>query len=185
MNNKQALMKALLLVFTLAFGNQYALAEYPGGMKGQHGNPEQCKKMRGMHGGGPEQCMQMKKHYNKGVVSEALLILSSDSLQTQGMAMVLGNTMAKSGTKVNVLLCDAAGDLALKKSESALMKPKNVSPKMLLNKLKGQGAQVNVCALYLPNNEFSKNDLLEGVGVAKPNEIAAQMTNRHIRVFTF
>jgi predicted peroxiredoxin len=184
MNTKQALMKTLLVVFTLAFGGQYALAEYPMVMKGQHGNPEQCKKMRGMHGD-PEQCMEMKKHYNKGVVSEALVILSSDSLQTQGMAMVLGNTMLKSGTKVNVLLCDAAGDLALKNSESSLMKPKDVSPKMLLNKLKGQGAQVSVCALYLPNNEFSKDDLLEGVGVAKPNEIAAQMTNRHIRVFTF
>jgi hypothetical protein len=65
------------------------------------------------------------------------------------------------------------------------MKPKNVSPKMLLKKLMSQGATVNVCALYLPNNTHTKTDLQEGVGVAKPNEIAALMTNRHVRVFTF
>jgi predicted peroxiredoxin len=121
----------------------------------------------------------------KDSISEALVILSSDSLQTQGMAMVLGNTLAQSGVKVSVLLCDHAGDLALSQSESAMMKPKNVSPKMLLGRLKAQGAKVDVCALYLPNSEHSKADLSEGVGVAKPPEIAALMRNQHVRVFTF
>lgn len=132
------------------------------------------------HHGGKKAGMQGKK-----AVQQALVILSSDSLQTQGMAMVLGNTMAKSGVKVDVLLCDKAGDLALKNSESSLMKPKNVSPKMLLNKLKKQGAEVNVCALYLPNSTYTKDDLSEGVGVAKPPQIAALMSDRKVRVFTF
>lgn len=132
------------------------------------------------HHGGKKAGMQGKK-----AVQQALVILSSDSLQTQGMAMVLGNTMAKSGVKVDVLLCDKAGDLALKNSESSLMKPKNVSPKMLLNKLKKQGSEVNVCALYLPNSTYTKDDLSEGVGVAKPPQIAALMSDRKVRVFTF
>ena len=37
---------------------------------------------------------------HKGGVEEVLVILSSDSLQTQGMAMVLSNTMAQQGAKV-------------------------------------------------------------------------------------
>ncbi len=58
---------------------------------------------------------QKAKDGNRGnTVEEVLVILSSDSLQTQGMAMVLSNTMAQKGAKVNVLLCDEAGDLALK-----------------------------------------------------------------------
>lgn len=40
------------------------------------------------------------------VIDEVLVILSSDAQQTQGMAMVLSNTMAKQGARENVLLCD-------------------------------------------------------------------------------
>lgn len=159
---KRLSLKTLVLILTLVFTGSYGFA----------------KNQSGQNSG-------MKGQGQKGKVTESLVIVSSGSLQTQGMAMVLSNTMAKSGTRVNVLLCDEAGDLALKNSEVALMKPKNVSPKMLLNKLKGQGAQVNVCALYLPNSEYTQTDLLEGVGVAKPNEIAALMTARSVRVFTF
>jgi len=62
---------------------------------------------------------QKAKDGNRGnTVDEVLVILSSDSLQTQGMAMVLSNTMAQKGAKVNVLLCDEAGDLALKAYEA-------------------------------------------------------------------
>lgn len=185
MSIKQLIAKVMVLFSSIAFGTQFTLADdFQGEFKGHKKIPDQCEEMKKMHGG-PAQCMEMKKHFEKGAVSEVVVILSSDSLQTQGMAMVLGNTMAKSGAKVDILLCDTAGDLALKNGKSVLMKPKNVSPKMLLQKLKAQGAQVNVCALYLPNNEFSKADLLDGVGVAKPNEMAALMTNRHVRVFTF
>jgi hypothetical protein len=44
---------------------------------------------------------------------------------------------------------------------------------------------VNVCALYLPNSEYSKDDLLDGVGVATPPAMAAQMLDRKMRTFTF
>lgn len=118
-------------------------------------------------------------------VEQGLIILSSNSTQTQGMAMVLGNTMAKQGMQMNVLLCDGAGDLALKNSESPVMKPKNVSPKMLLKKLKKQGAKVSVCALYLPNSEHTQADLMVGVDVATPPPMAKMMANPAVRVFTF
>ncbi|PID42923.1 MAG: hypothetical protein CSB48_08395 [Proteobacteria bacterium] len=121
-----------------------------------------------------------------GKVPNTLVILSSNSLQTQGMAMVLGNTMQAQGARVRVLLCDEAGDLALaKKADNQKLKPKNVSPKMLLGKLRKGGASVSVCALYLPNSNYTKADLMKGVGVAKPPEIAALMLDKNTRVFTF
>jgi len=123
---------------------------------------------------------------NKGnTVDEVLVILSSDSLQTQGMAMVLSNTMAQKGAKVNVLLCDEAGDLALKAYEAEPLAPKNVTPGQMLRGLMKAGGTVNVCALYLPNSEYSKDDLLDGVGVATPPAMAAQMLDRKMRTFTF
>ena len=119
-------------------------------------------------------------------VDEVLIILSSDSPQTQGMAMVLGNTMAVEGAAVDVLLCDAAGDLALNDgSGGAELAPKGFTPGKLLQALRKKGASVSVCALYLPNSEYQKSDLADGVSVAKPPQITALMRNRDMRVFTF
>tara|TARA_B100000214_G_scaffold359812_1_gene321631 strand:- start:6244 stop:6687 length:444 start_codon:yes stop_codon:yes gene_type:complete len=122
---------------------------------------------------------------HKGGVEEVLVILSSDSPQTQGMAMVLSNTMAQQGAKVNVLLCDQAGDLALKSYEAPALKPKNVTPGQMLRGLLKNGGEAKVCALYLPNSEYSKDDLIDGVGVAMPPEMAGQMLNPKMRTFTF
>lgn len=119
------------------------------------------------------------------MIEEVLVILSSDSLQTQGMAMVLSNTMAQQGAKVNVLLCDKAGDLALKNYEASPLKPKDLTPGQMLRGLLKQGGTANVCALYLPNSDYSKDDLIDGVGVAMPPEMAGQMLNPDMRTFTF
>lgn len=125
-------------------------------------------------------------HGNKGnLVEEVLVILSSDSLQTQGMAMVLANTMAEKGAKVNVLLCDEAGDLALKSYEGEALAPRNVTPGQMLRGLLKAGGTASVCALYLPNSDNSKDDLIDGVGVAMPPQMADQMLDRKMRVFTF
>lgn len=122
---------------------------------------------------------------HKSTVEEVLVILSSDSLQTQGMAMVLSNTMAKQGAKVNVLLCDKAGDLALKTYEASALKPKDVTPGQMLRGLLKQGGEAKVCALYLPNSDYGKDDLIDGVGVAMPPEMAGQMLNPKMLTFTF
>jgi hypothetical protein len=42
------------------------------------------------------------------------VVLTSSSNMTQGMAMVLANQMQAQGGQVDILLCDKAGDLALK-----------------------------------------------------------------------
>ena len=118
-------------------------------------------------------------------VGEVLVILSSESVQTQGMAMVLASAMAQKGAKVNVLLCDNAGDLALKSYAGSSLKPKDVTPGQMLRGLLKQGGVANVCALYLPNSEYSKDDLIDGVGVAMPPEMAAQMLDPKMRTFTF
>ncbi|MFC4260931.1 hypothetical protein ACFOZ5_18075 [Marinobacter lacisalsi] len=116
---------------------------------------------------------------------KVLVILSSDSLQTQGMAMVLSNTMAQQGAQVNVLLCDQAGDLALKSYSADALKPKDLTPGQMLRGLAKQGGEINVCALYLPNSDYTQEDLMEGVGVATPPDMAGQMLDPEIRIFSF
>ena len=73
---------------------------------------------------------------------QALVILTSDSLQTQGMAMILSNAMQQQGTHLHILLCDAAGDLAVggyASAEAINTPPSNpagqVKPEDMLNML--------------------------------------------------
>lgn len=48
-----------------------------------------------------------------------------------------------------------------------------------------EGASVDVCAIYLPNSEYSNADLREGVGVAAPGPIAQMMRDPAIPVYSF
>lgn len=122
----------------------------------------------------------------------ALVILTSDSLQTQGMTMILSNAMQQQGTDLSILLCDAAGDLAVEgyaSTEAIATPPSNpagqVKPEGILQMLMDNGAQVDVCAIYLPNSEHDEADLRDGVGVAAPGPMAEMMRDPSIPVFSF
>ncbi len=129
---------------------------------------------------------------SNGTEDQALVILTSDSLQTQGMAMILSNAMQQQGTHLHILLCDAAGDLAVggyASADAINTPPSNpagqVKPEGMLNMLLESGATVDVCAIYLPNSENEEDDLLEGVGVAAPGPIAEMMRDPSIPVYSF
>ncbi|TVP53775.1 MAG: hypothetical protein EA349_13175 [Halomonadaceae bacterium] len=116
---------------------------------------------------------------------DALFIITSDSLQTRGMAMVLANAMSQQGAQLHFLLCDSAGELAVADYESQALEPRGMRPEGLLAQLMKNSAKVEVCALYLPNSQYSAADLREGVTVAQPPEIARMMADENIRVFGF
>ena len=119
-------------------------------------------------------------------LEQALVIISTASLQTQGMALVLSRALQERGVQLNILLCDAAGDLAIADYQSAsALAPKGMKPEMLLQQLLTSGAQVAVCALYLPNSQYKQEDLQAGVTVAQPGDIAQMMCNKDTKVFTF
>lgn len=120
-----------------------------------------------------------------GVLAQAeeapklVTILTEAAPQTQLMAMVLTLQAAKQGAEPHVLLCDAAGALALKdapENATAGQPPMDVSPRGLMQKIMGlPGAKVEVCALYLPGLGQGPEILMEGVGVAKPGAMATAM----------
>lgn len=125
-------------------------------------------------------------------IERALVIVTSASSETQAMAMILANAMQQQGTALHILLCDAAGHLAVEGYESpqaVATPPANpagaIRPEMLLAGLQSRGATVEVCAIFLPNTDRDSDDLREGVGVAAPGPIAQQMRAAHVRTFTF
>lgn len=119
-------------------------------------------------------------------VDKAMVIVTSDELQTQGMAMVLSQAMQAQGTALNILLCDEAGDLALREYESEkALAPHGMKPEGLMQKIMAEGANVAVCALYLPNSGKEKGDLRDGVNVAEPPVMAEMMRAKDTKVFEF
>jgi len=117
--------------------------------------------------------------------TDLLVMVNSGNAQTQGMAFVLATQAMEQKSAVRVLLCSEGGQLALKGKEGTVLKPKNVTPNQMLQGLMKGGAKVEVCALFLPNADLKPGDLLDGVSVAKPPEIAAYMMQGNVKVLTY
>lgn len=124
---------------------------------------------------------EMKKGLN--------VIVTSPDAQTQFMAMVLSTMAVKKHKKmVNITLCGPAGKLADKTEKSTPVKKpdgKALTPRKLMKGLIKAGAKVEVCPLYLPNAGKDKSVLVEGITVAKPPKVAAQLMNADFNNLTF
>ncbi|SDG76156.1 hypothetical protein [Roseospirillum parvum] len=121
---------------------------------------------------------------------DLFITLTSGSAQTQGMALILGMEAIRNGSKVRLLLCDTAGDLALKEGSAKegsapALAPAGKTPRQMLDGLIDFGATVEVCGLYLPNSGHAAADLRPGVAPVKPATIGAFMARPGVRYFTF
>lgn len=116
-------------------------------------------------------------------------IVTSQNAETQLMAMVLTMQAVKQGANAHILLCDDAGDMALKdapKTVTAPQKPKGMSPqklmKLILEKTK---TKVEVCALYLPNKDMKPSALLDGITAANPQKMGKRLLVDNVRILSF
>lgn len=124
--------------------------------------------------------------YASDSADKALVLVNSGDTQTQGMAMVLSGAMLAQGADVRLLLCDAAGDMAVKENQGETLKPFNATPGERLQGLINDGVVVELCALYLPNSGLAAEDIIDGVNPrAQPPEIARLMLQNDTKVFSF
>lgn len=111
--------------------------------------------------------------------------INTGSTMAQGAALVLASQALEQKAAVRVLLCDAAGDIALAGKEGTALKPRNVTPQQMLQGLIKGGAKVEVCALYLPNTGKQPGDLIAGVTPAKPADVAAYLLKPGVNTLGF
>lgn len=116
---------------------------------------------------------------------ELFVNIHSGQAMAQGAGLVLATQAQDQNYAVRVLLCDAAGDIAVKNKEMPTLKPRNVTPQQLLQGLLKGGAKVEVCALYLPNTGRQATDLIDGVTPAKPADVAAHLMKPGVRTLAF
>jgi predicted peroxiredoxin len=113
------------------------------------------------------------------------VVVTSGDAETQMMAMVLATQSANQDVPVRILLCSDAGKLALRGYDSPTFAPANRSPKQHLTGLMERGVLVEVCGIFLPNRDYTEEDLLDGVRAASPPEVAEFMRQDGVRYFTF
>lgn len=114
-----------------------------------------------------------------------LVLLSASEPEAQGFMLVLANQARGQGAQVDVVLCDTAGDLALRSPSAAASKivtPNGHSPRSLLEQLVAKGGKVEVCAIYLPNRKITAESLVDGISIAKPAEVARLMLDPAVRL---
>lgn len=116
---------------------------------------------------------------------ELFVSIHSGQPMAQGAALVLATQALEQKASVRVLLCDAAGDIAVTGSAQTPLKPRNVTPQQMLQGLIRNGATVEVCALYLPNTGKQPGDLIGGVTPAKPAEVAAHLLKPGVQTLAF
>jgi hypothetical protein len=116
---------------------------------------------------------------------ELFVNIHSGSAMAQGAGLVLAGQALEQKAAVRVLLCDAAGDIALAGKEMPTLKPRNVTPQQMLQGVIKAGAKVEVCALYLPNTGKQASDLIDGVTPAKPAEVAAHLLKPGVHTLAF
>jgi hypothetical protein len=117
--------------------------------------------------------------------SELFVNIHSGQPMAQGAGLVLAGQALEQKAEVRVLLCDAAGDIALVGKEMPALKPRNVTPQQMLQGVIKAGAKVEVCALYLPNTGKQASDLIPGVTPAKPAEVAAHLLKPTVQTLAF
>jgi len=116
---------------------------------------------------------------------ELFVNIHSGNAMAQGAGLVLAGQALEQKAGVRVLLCDAAGDIALAGQQMPALKPRDVTPQQMLQGLIKGGAKVEVCALYLPNTGRKPGDLIEGVTPAKPADVAAHLLKPGVQTLAF
>lgn len=119
---------------------------------------------------------------------ELITILASPNAQTQLMAMVLTMQAIQQGAEAHILLCGPAGDLARQDAPAAAtapQKPSGASPQGLMQQIMETGAQVEVCAIYLPNEGNGAEALLDGISPADPAVMAARLLTPNAHILSF
>lgn len=118
-----------------------------------------------------------------------LVMVTSDDAQVQLMSMVLTMQSVKQGAKTNVLLCGAAGDMALRDAPNSVttgQPPMNMSAQGLMKTvMEKTETTVEVCAIYLPGKGLDKSALIDGVTVADPAAIAKLMVDKDTKIASF
>ncbi len=114
-----------------------------------------------------------------------VIAVTCDNPRAQAFSMRVAKEAAQQGQAPRILLCGAGAELALRDYEADPLQAAGAEPQRMMRELMDQGATVQVCSALLPNTDYTADALVEGVGVASPDEAAALMADPDVRYFSY
>ncbi len=115
--------------------------------------------------------------------NKLFVTVTSDEVHNQAFAMILATQGMQQGQEPRVLLCGPGAEMATDDYEAEAVEPAGANPQQMMQNLINEGVQVDVCAIFLPNTDFTEDDLIDGVGVASAEEVAEYMADPQVRYF--
>lgn len=101
--------------------------------------------------------------------------ITSDSLKTAGMGLAIANAFQGAGVNTTVLVGAEAAKLVLKKGKQEAFGPTGKSVKDMLVALSKKGGNVMLCGMCAKYSEITKSDVVEGVKIVTPGDVAGAL----------
>jgi predicted peroxiredoxin len=101
--------------------------------------------------------------------------ITSDSLKVSGMGVAVANAFQGAGVNTTVLVGAEASRLVLKKGKQEVFGPTGQTIKEMLVALSKKGGHVMLCGMCAKFSEITKADVIEGVKIVTPNDVAGAL----------
>jgi predicted peroxiredoxin len=111
--------------------------------------------------------------------------ITSDNLKQAGMGVAVANAFQGAGVNTTVLIGANAAHLVLKKGKQELFGPTGASIKDMLVGLSKKGGHVMLCGMCAKFDEITKNDVIKGVKIVTPNDVAGALLAPSTQTLSF
>jgi predicted peroxiredoxin len=111
--------------------------------------------------------------------------ITSDNLKQAGMGVAVANAFQGAGVNTTVLIGANAAHLVLKKGKQELFGPTGASIKDMLVGLSKKGGHVMLCGMCAKFDEITKSDVIKGVKIVTPNDVAGALLAPSTQTLSF
>ena len=112
-----------------------------------------------------------------------VITITSSSNVTSGFGLAVANAMQGAGVKSTVFIAGGAVPFALKKGDTHTFAGAKLQD--LISKLIKQGGKVMICEGFVKMGGIKKSDMVNGVEVSSPADLAGALYAPNVKTMTF
>lgn len=120
---------------------------------------------------------------NDNAPKKIVVTLTSSSINSAGFGLAVANAMQDAGVQSTVFVAADAVNYALNKGEQP--KFAGATPKELMSGLIRKGGKVKICEGFVKLGGIKKSDILSGVEIATPSDLAGALYAPNTQSMTF
>jgi predicted peroxiredoxin len=111
--------------------------------------------------------------------------ITTDNLKQSGMAIAVSNAFQTAGVNTTVLIGANAAKLVLKKGNQEAFGPTGKSVRDMLIGFNKNGGTVMLCGMCAKYEEITKKDIVQGVKIVTPNNVASALLAPFTQTLSF